>query len=334
MARLDALLAAGIMGGDEYKERKNKLQTIAGALGAMAMSNTTGISMIRPIPRDSSSTNMSPSSSTAAKGAVAPTLVKQPQPQPYTGPITTIYCCNMPPDFTEREFRNVFRFAYGFEQATLSRAKGRIVPSAGFARFQSEETALDAIQILDGVQLDPDMCPDLMLKCCMANSQLTDDKLSSSQAKRHLSPPENPFYKRLNTGKGYVEKGGGSGWPLGKGEKGGKGDKGGKGFKGPPVSTKAPSDTLYIHLGHGTQQHDVWEFLKGEGYLGMKFVEVGPGRAGGNPICFAKFASSWHADQVLSVIRNGGIFLPSAPDHPLSGTYARSSLDLDRLAPQ
>ena len=39
------------------------------------------------------------------------------------------------------------RFAYGFEQATLSRVKGRVIPSAGFARFQSEETALDAIQV-------------------------------------------------------------------------------------------------------------------------------------------------------------------------------------------
>ena len=66
--------------------------------------------------------------------------------EPPAAPLSTIYCTGFPPDFSEREFENMFKFAAGFMFSTLQVSpKGGLL---GFARFDDPDHAATAIAFL------------------------------------------------------------------------------------------------------------------------------------------------------------------------------------------
>eukprot|EP00667_Euglena_gracilis_P024106 EG_transcript_27549 len=84
------------------------------------------------------------------------------------GPVTTIYCTELPRDMTEREFYNLFQFADGFEQTSLSTtSSGNLM---GFARFNSIEQAEQCAAYLNGRIVDP--ASGAVIKCMMAQKNL------------------------------------------------------------------------------------------------------------------------------------------------------------------
>jgi hypothetical protein len=107
-------------------------------------------------------------------------------------PVTTIYCTELPTDFTEREFHNMFQYADGFEDSSLSLATGNKV--MGFARFTTHEQANVAAMQLNGRVVDP--ATNGCVRVQMAQKQLkTSNRPSSSKRLLDTATAEYPPQK-------------------------------------------------------------------------------------------------------------------------------------------
>jgi hypothetical protein len=122
---------------------------------------------------------------------------------------TTICVCNLPDYLTDREFRFIFKFAWGFERASINRTKtGHQV---GYARFSSVVEAQQALDYLQGFPLDEDYPSPV--KCFMSSTQLNDELLDkpgkrtfgemAGQAEAGLYP-QRPFLRKANPLSVYV----------------------------------------------------------------------------------------------------------------------------------
>lgn len=85
-------------------------------------------------------------------GNVAPTLSASVPPKISSSEpmadVRTILLTGLPADFKEREVVNLFTFAEGFEQCALS------LNGCAYIRFTTQDSALQAIQVLDGRLID------------------------------------------------------------------------------------------------------------------------------------------------------------------------------------
>jgi hypothetical protein len=88
---------------------------------------------------------------------------------------TTVCVCNLPDFLTDREFRFLFKFAWGFERASINRTKAG--HQVGYARFSSIAEAQQALEYLQGFPLDEDF-PN-PVKCFMSTTQLNDELLDN-----------------------------------------------------------------------------------------------------------------------------------------------------------
>eukprot|EP01004_Peranema_trichophorum_P008786 NODE_7535_length_767_cov_38.560559_g6923_i0.p1 GENE.NODE_7535_length_767_cov_38.560559_g6923_i0~~NODE_7535_length_767_cov_38.560559_g6923_i0.p1 ORF type:complete len:195 (-),score=33.48 NODE_7535_length_767_cov_38.560559_g6923_i0:125-709(-) len=98
-----------------------------------------------------------------------------------SGPVdpscTTICVVGLPPFMSDREFRFMFKFAYGFERASINRTKAG--QSVGYARFTTKEEAQAAVDFLHGSSLDEELTHPV--KAFMSSTQLSDDLLDKSK---------------------------------------------------------------------------------------------------------------------------------------------------------
>jgi hypothetical protein len=98
--------------------------------------------------------------------------------------VTTVFFGDLPSDMTDREFHNIFQFADGFEEASLTPSpKGR--GWMGFARFATVHQAEACIAWLSTRMVDP--AAGLPFRCSLAQKNL------KAPAKRPLEPEEG-FY--------------------------------------------------------------------------------------------------------------------------------------------
>lgn len=191
------------------------------------------------------------------------------------GPVTTVYCSDLPLDMTEREFYNLFQFADGFEQASLKAANsGNTL--MGFARFTTPEQAEGCALYLNGRVVDP--ATGASIKCMMAQKNLKPS-FRPPAAKRPLDEaPVLPIPKapRANVGQPGVQdiyqsllaltglmQGGGIPQHLAQ-----------------PVAQPAPSrpcDTLYLGgLAPGTTEEELRSFCSMfGGFKDLRFINNG-----------------------------------------------------------
>eukprot|EP01012_Entosiphon_sulcatum_P025626 TRINITY_DN30973_c0_g1_i1.p1 TRINITY_DN30973_c0_g1~~TRINITY_DN30973_c0_g1_i1.p1 ORF type:complete len:304 (-),score=52.29 TRINITY_DN30973_c0_g1_i1:94-927(-) len=119
-----------------------------------------------------------------------PSMTAQQAPDPCS---TTICIANIPDALTEREFRLMFKFAWGFERSTITRSK-ETGHQIGYARFATREQADCAIQVLNGGTIDEDF--DRTAKCFLSSTQLKDELVENKlQNTRFPFPlPPGSFY--------------------------------------------------------------------------------------------------------------------------------------------
>eukprot|EP00929_Paragymnodinium_shiwhaense_P066128 TRINITY_DN33148_c0_g1_i1.p1 TRINITY_DN33148_c0_g1~~TRINITY_DN33148_c0_g1_i1.p1 ORF type:complete len:435 (-),score=66.15 TRINITY_DN33148_c0_g1_i1:35-1339(-) len=82
------------------------------------------------------------------------------------GAIRTLYATGFPPDVRPRELRNLFRFASGFEEASV------VNNTQIFARFTSERDARQALDLYNGVTFDDIDFPEYRIKAEMARRDM------------------------------------------------------------------------------------------------------------------------------------------------------------------
>eukprot|EP00993_Chasmostoma_nieuportense_P003306 NODE_4031_length_853_cov_33.903581_g3874_i0.p1 GENE.NODE_4031_length_853_cov_33.903581_g3874_i0~~NODE_4031_length_853_cov_33.903581_g3874_i0.p1 ORF type:complete len:250 (-),score=41.27 NODE_4031_length_853_cov_33.903581_g3874_i0:103-852(-) len=103
--------------------------------------------------------------------------------QPIDPNSTTICVANLPLECTEREFRLMFKFAWGFEVAILTRSK-KTRSLIGYARFATREQAEHAINILNGFPTDIDWLSHTV-KSFVSSTQLDESKRDKQGPREH-----------------------------------------------------------------------------------------------------------------------------------------------------
>eukprot|EP01001_Neometanema_parovale_P008595 NODE_4864_length_1008_cov_146.111864_g4657_i0.p1 GENE.NODE_4864_length_1008_cov_146.111864_g4657_i0~~NODE_4864_length_1008_cov_146.111864_g4657_i0.p1 ORF type:complete len:277 (-),score=95.96 NODE_4864_length_1008_cov_146.111864_g4657_i0:177-962(-) len=91
--------------------------------------------------------------------------------------VSTICVGNLPDAMSLREFRCLFKFAWGFQRCSVNQtSKGRQV---GYARFSTPAEASQAIEYLQGFPLDEDFPHPA--KVFMSSTQLSDELLEKAK---------------------------------------------------------------------------------------------------------------------------------------------------------
>jgi RNA recognition motif-containing protein len=97
--------------------------------------------------------------------------------------VSTICVLGLPEDCTEREFRNVFAYAEGYDSSIIHQKQGCCV---GFARFQKRDHATRALQQLNGYHFQEGATRPI--SATMANSQLDDVRLGKRRQNGQQKP--------------------------------------------------------------------------------------------------------------------------------------------------
>eukprot|EP01012_Entosiphon_sulcatum_P004000 TRINITY_DN11460_c0_g1_i1.p1 TRINITY_DN11460_c0_g1~~TRINITY_DN11460_c0_g1_i1.p1 ORF type:complete len:324 (-),score=52.89 TRINITY_DN11460_c0_g1_i1:689-1636(-) len=231
------------------------------------------------------------------------------------GLVTTIFCSGLPEDMTQREFRNMFLFAPGFEASTLIYTKsGRPV---GYARFTTPVEAQNAVTALHNTPAVRSSPASGTLRCELSNFQLDDKNPPASYPPPpHLQPPAPP--QPTSFSYSGIEAYAGKVGPV----------QGGvpryvQNAKGIPEECP-PCDTLYItNLSKWTQEIEIHQLASQcPGLVFVKFVQ----RHDKLPIAFLKFADKNAASLALQQLK--GIALHSTSGMPINVAFSKTELNL------
>eukprot|EP00906_Rhabdomonas_costata_P008959 RCo012701 len=223
--------------------------------------------------------------------------------------VTTIFISDLPTDFTERELHNMFHFADGYEQCSVTFGSKVM----GFARFMTPEQAQFAAMHLNGRVVDP--TTGAMMRSTMAQKQLVT---SSTRGKRPLeysaaylpmpkvariptSSPASLYAPPAFAGMGYA---------------------GGM----PSRDPSTPIDTLFVSgMDHTTTEEDLLLIFQAMlGYKQLKMIVRSPDKS---PFALVQFVDAAHAASAMAQA-NGRYQMPSG--RPLNFSYAKSPLGVPK----
>ncbi|CAN6456912.1 unnamed protein product [Victoria cruziana] len=100
-------------------------------------------------------------------------------PNPYQEPIKTIFISGLPEDVKPREIHNLFRRRYGFESCQL-KYTGRGDQVVAFATFFDHQSAMAAMEALNGTIFDPLTGGTLHIELARSNSRTKRPRGSSA----------------------------------------------------------------------------------------------------------------------------------------------------------
>ncbi|XP_031476294.2 U2 small nuclear ribonucleoprotein B'' isoform X2 [Nymphaea colorata] len=100
-------------------------------------------------------------------------------PNPYQEPIKTIFISGLPDDVKPREIHNLFRRRYGFESCQL-KYTGRGDQVVAFATFFDHQSAMAAMEALNGTIFDPLTGGTLHIELARSNSRTKRPRGSSA----------------------------------------------------------------------------------------------------------------------------------------------------------
>jgi RNA recognition motif-containing protein len=230
--------------------------------------------------------------------------------------VSTIYCTELPVDMSEREFYNLFQFADGFEQASLSSTPGNRL--TGFARFTTTTQASQAITHFNGRIVDP--AAGLAVRVEMAQKQLVVSNRVPSATKRSLDPtaaayPPQKVHRTSprNEPSYHIQ-------PSYEGNYGYE-------VASPQQTAPVVCDTLHVTgMDTSTSEAEVLAVLQLlSGFKQMKYVVRSDGK---KPFALVQFVDESYAAAVQST-SSGRLFLPTG--RPLNFMFAKSPLGVPKV---
>ncbi|ORX53240.1 hypothetical protein DM01DRAFT_1374679 [Hesseltinella vesiculosa] len=123
-------------------------------------------------------------------------LGSRPFPPQMSEEISTIFVIGFPDDMLEREFRNMFLFASGFEASTLKLLSKNNVPNSerrkqliGFAKFRTRAEAIAAKDLINGRKIDNEKGSTLKSEMAKKNLHVKRSQLAAQNISYSTMPP-------------------------------------------------------------------------------------------------------------------------------------------------